>query len=548
MQERKALVGGWYLFLISMRYRLAIVETHPIQYKAPWFRSLAAHPDIDLTVFYCMIPDARQQGHGFGVGFQWDIPLLEGYRYVVLENVAKDPGLHHFGGCDTPEIADYIAGRKDIETTNKMVRWQLGEDVRMGDGGGREGKRRPAEHTQDAEWPREPYRKRGESVSVEGKDTARWQGRLRTTSARPCSAGATGPRLGTRSGQAFDAVIINGWLVKGCLQALWACRRTGTPAILRCEASDLEPRAWWKTLVHRAILKQFSAFIAIGAANRRFYVRRGVPPERIVDGFYCVENERFQRGAREVHDARCQSRRRWGIPENAVCFLFCGKLEPKKRPMDVLRALGRVAAREDGRAGAEAGDGSPDAQTEGQRPSASKPSRAERGDAFFPSSARVVQGSTVPVHMLMVGDGELRGECETYARERRLPATFAGFVNQSEMPLAYAAADCLVLPSGYGETWGLVVNEAMACGLPAITSDRVGCHLDLVVPGRTGLTFPCGDVQALARAMAQLAADPVALRHMGVQAYKHIQAYSIENLVAGTLAALKLATGNRRTA
>jgi glycosyltransferase involved in cell wall biosynthesis len=111
------------------------------------------------------------------------------------------------------------------------------------------------------------------------------------------------------------------------------------------------------------------------------------------------------------------------------------------------------------------------------------------------------------------------------------------------MPAAYAVADCLILPSDHGETWGLVVNEAMACGLPAITSDRVGCHPDLIIPGLTGAVFPCGDSAALAEAMGRLAADPERLAVMGQAAREHVKAYSIDALLEGTLAALRLACG-----
>ena len=84
-----------------------------------------------------------------------------------------------------------------------------------------------------------------------------------------------------------------------------------------------------------------------------------------------------------------------------------------------------------------------------------------------------------------------------------------GFLNQSELPAAYASADVLVLPSDGQETWGLVVNEAMACGIPAIVSDVVGCGPDLIDPGQTGATFPFGDVAALASAIESvLAFDP----------------------------------------
>src|SRR5207253_3170956 len=96
-----------------------------------------------------------------------------------------------------------------------------------------------------------------------------------------------------------------------------------------------------------------------------------------------------------------------------------------------------------------------------------------------------------PIHLLIVGDGPLKERVQEKANRLRevvgrTAITFAGFLNQTEMPKAYIAADCLVLPSDAGETWDLVVNEAMACGLPAIVSDQVGCGTDLINVGITG--------------------------------------------------------------
>ena len=87
-----------------------MLTTHPIQYQVPWFRLLAEDPSIDFEVLYCMIPDAETQGDGFGVAFEWDIPLLDGYRYRVLENVASEPSITRFSGCDTPGIRDIVRG------------------------------------------------------------------------------------------------------------------------------------------------------------------------------------------------------------------------------------------------------------------------------------------------------------------------------------------------------------------------------------------------------------------------------------------------------
>jgi glycosyltransferase involved in cell wall biosynthesis len=145
------------------------------------------------------------------------------------------------------------------------------------------------------------------------------------------------------------------------------------------------------------------------------------------------------------------------------------------------------------------------------------------------------------VHLLLVGSGPLEEACRALAAQQRLPVSFAGFLNQSEMPTAYAVADALVLPSDHGETWGLVVNEAMACGLPAIGSDQVGGAEDLVLEGRTGLVSPVGQPAALAAAMGRMAADPATAARMGATAKELVRThFSVRNAAEGILAGLAL--------
>jgi glycosyltransferase involved in cell wall biosynthesis len=143
------------------------------------------------------------------------------------------------------------------------------------------------------------------------------------------------------------------------------------------------------------------------------------------------------------------------------------------------------------------------------------------------------------MHALVVADGPLRHEAEAYTASKGVHATFAGVLDQSRIAKAYVAADCLVLPSSDGETWGLVVNEVMACGRPALASDRVGCHLDLVVPGKTGHVFSLGDVASLASHLSQPALDPTAARALGAGADALVEGrHSIPNAAAGTVRAL----------
>jgi glycosyltransferase involved in cell wall biosynthesis len=89
-------------------------------------------------------------------------------------------------------------------------------------------------------------------------------------------------------------------------------------------------------------------------------------------------------------------------------------------------------------------------------------------------------------------------------QDSRVPASFTGFLNQTRVSEAYIAADCLVLPSDYGETWGLVVNEAMASGLPCIISNRCGSAEDLGNCAGNQI-FAFGDCEALAQSLKRAA-------------------------------------------
>jgi glycosyltransferase involved in cell wall biosynthesis len=390
--------------------KVGLLTTHPIQYQIPWFRALHETPGIDLTVFYCLLPDAEQQGEGFGVPFTWDIPLLDGYRHQLLENVASHPSVGSFGGCDTPGIV-------------RLVR----------DGG-------------------------------------------------------------------FDAFIVNGWVVKSCLQLLYACRRYGVPCIVRGESNSLRPRPFFKRAIHRLLLAQYSAFLYIGEGNRRFYRNGGVRDDQLFFAPYCIDGSRFSAAAAQLAPERGAFREKWGVPADALTFLFSGKFIAKKRPMDLLIALNEL--------GAEARAGN--------------------------------------IHLMMVGTGELLDACKAFARDHDLPVSFTGFLNQSEIPAAYVCADVLLLPSDNGETWGLVVNEGMACGLPAIVSDQVGCHLDLITPGETGFVYETGNVRALADCMRRLSHSPDDVARLSRNARARVERYNYQAVLKGTLDALRAVGRNAR--
>lgn len=389
---------------MSAAIRIAFVTSHPIQYQVPVFRCLAQRPDLEFIVLYAMLPDSASQGAGFGVSFEWDIPLLEGYKYRVLHNVSGNPGVTHFQGCDTPEIQSVL---EELKT---------------------------------------------------------------------------------------DVVVVNGWVVKTCLQTLKAAWRLRIPCVVRGEANNLRRRPWWKRVLQFFLVRRYDAVLPIGNANREFYSSLGIAASRMFSAPYCVENERFSRAAAAIIAQRSELRSRWNIPENAICYLYCGKFEHKKHPVELVEAFLQAC------------------QTLRESASVSK-----------------------PIHLLLVGDGELRLHCEELVtRYSSLAAfTFTGFLNQTQIVEAYVAADVLVLPSDAGETWGLVVNEAMACGLPAIVSDQVGCASDMIENDVTGWTFESGKWGQLTDLFCSLASRSQPISEMADACRNQVAHYSPENAANG---------------
>jgi len=249
----------------------------------------------------------------------------------------------------------------------------------------------------------------------------------------------------------FDAVLALGWHTRSFWQGFKAARRAGLPLVLRGESNLLGPRPLWKSIARRCLLKrvldQAHACLAIGSLNREFYLAHGVPEEKIFEAPYFVDNERFASGIARRNEARL----RLGIADEEFAFLFSGKLVARKRPLDLIQAWQGL------------------------------PVKSREASRIF-----------------YAGDGDLRPEAEKWAAA--IPGNriqCLGFRNQTELPEICAAADAIVLPSDYGETWGLSVNEGMAAGARAIVSDRVGCAPDLVVGGVTGEVFGCGDIPFL---------------------------------------------------
>lgn len=324
----------------------------------------------------------------------------------------------------------------------------------------------------------------------------RW---LRNTAKQPSAStfdGCDTPEVAdvVRDG-GYDAVLLMGWHAKSYWQAMRGARAGRVPMLVRGDshlADDRLPKRLVKRMLYPIFLSRFAACLSVGTRSDEYFRYYGA--RRVVRSSHFVDNAFFASRAEALVAERVALRAAWGLDDDALVLLFAGKLVPQKRPIDLVRAV----------------------------------ARSGRSD----------------VQALVAGAGALAAEMEQEAERLGVKLTIAGFQNQTEMPRAYAAADALVLPSEQ-ETWGLVVNEAMASGRPVVVTDMVGCGPDLVHDGETGHRYPVADVDALGRTIATMAADRAATARMGTAARALIERYDVEAAVAGVLEAARTAAAER---
>lgn len=296
----------------------------------------------------------------------------------------------------------------------------------------------------------------------------------------------------------YDAVMLLSWSNVTTWLALLAALLTGTPVILKPEATVHRETHGWRATVKRWVLgwlfRRTRVILASGVHGAAFFRQFGAAESKIQIAPYAVDNDFFIAQAEALRPQRDALRSRLGIAGSVPLLIFVGKLYPGKRPMDLLRAFAVL--------------------------------RKERTTA-----------------LLFVGDGESRAEMERWVKAEGVPDVhFAGFQNQSELPRYLAAADVFILPSAL-ETWGLVINEAMCFSLPIITTDRVGAGGDLVHPGENGFLYPVGDVVALSGALRTLVESPELTRRMGERSREIIQTWSYQENLDAIVSALEQVSG-----
>lgn len=308
--------------------------------------------------------------------------------------------------------------------------------------------------------------------------------------------------VGSVAAGRFEVLILHGYNSLTHQLAAIAQLLRGRPVIFREEQNLLAPRPRWKTMVKNSALPPIFRrcyALCIGTENARWFERFGVPDNHRYLAPWAVDNDRLQFEASVYARDRDRARAAFGLPEGCPVVLFAGRLAPHKDPLILLRAFAEVRAK-------------------------------------------------LPCALLYVGSGPLLPDLQAEAERLGLQDVhFAGFVEQSRIPCAYAVADLLVLPSVH-ECWGTVVGEAMACGVAVIVSDRVGSASDLVRHGANGYVVPSGDVEALAEAIGSLVSCPERAREFGDTSTAIMRDWTHERAAKGVLAAISDAVGPARWA
>jgi glycosyltransferase involved in cell wall biosynthesis len=272
-----------------------------------------------------------------------------------------------------------------------------------------------------------------------------------------------------------------------------AAKFSRTAFLFGTDATTLTPLdgRMWKRSVKRLfwplLFRLADQVIAPSSGSLGLMRSLGIPDDRITLIPYVVDNDWWLAESARVN--RAAIRTSWGASPVAVVILFCAKLQPWKRPLDLLQAFAKTNL----------------------------------------SNALLV----------FAGEGPLRAQLQAEAAALGVTSRvrFLGFVNQTQLPAIYTAADLMVLPSSY-DAFGVVVNEAMLCGCPVAASDHVGAARDLITHGGTGFVYPCRDVTALAAILHEASAGSTRLSAMGRAARARMESWSPRENIEATLVAV----------
>ena len=288
-----------------------------------------------------------------------------------------------------------------------------------------------------------------------------------------------------------DVDAVPGWSSPEARQALAWCEWNSVPmVVMSASTADDFPRTALREGVKSFLLRRVGAALVGGTPHREYLTSLGMAPERIFLGYDTVDNEHFRVGAAAVRAEEAAWRDRLGLPR--PFFLASNRFIPKKNLATLLDAYARYRQR----AGADAWD------------------------------------------MVLLGDGPLRADIEAQRSRLGLEAVLhlPGFKQYDDLPRYYGLAGAFVHASTT-EQWGLVINEAMAAGLPVIVSERCGCVRDLVDHGTNGFRFDPRDGEALTECLVELAHGGADRAAMGVASQRIISGWGPDRFASALASA-----------
>jgi glycosyltransferase involved in cell wall biosynthesis len=292
-----------------------------------------------------------------------------------------------------------------------------------------------------------------------------------------------------------EVVAIPGWSGRPAFSALALCRKMRIPAIAMSASTEQDQvRHWWKELIKKRVTGSFSAALVGGRPQADYMYKLGMPSGRIFHGYDVVDNDYFSKGALRARENSALLRGRYNLPENY--FLGSHRFIDKKNIDRLIRAYAGY--------------------------------RAHAGSGAW--------------KLVLLGDGELRLRIEGLIAKLGIDedVILPGFKQYADLPVYYGLAKAYVQASTT-EQWGLVVNEAMASGLPVLVSSRCGCATDLVREGLNGFTFNPYEVNQITGRLIKISSSDVDLTAMGRASRDIISEWTPETFAENLILAAKAA-------
>jgi len=329
----------------------------------------------------------------------------------------------------------------------------------------------------------------------------RWRDTHKPSPTRPIARGFLREFLKGVDGEPFDALWVHGYSTVNAMHAMLAAKALGIPVLLRTDSWLGErPRTANKLRIKRlffdALRTLVHGILAVGRRNVAYWEHYFGKDFPIFLMPYAVDNAYFARKTAEATPTRAQLQAKLGLDPTRPVILYASKLIIRKNADQLLEAFLQLRST-----------------------SATKP------------------------YLLFVGDGELRDSLEKRVAETGAQddVRFTGFRNQSELPRFFDLSSVFVLPARH-EAYGLIVNEAMAAGLPVVVSTDIGCADDLVRNGENGYVYPVGSVEALRDALVKTML-PGERKRMGQRSQEIIAGWGYNEDIIALKQALRTITG-----